>query len=150
MKYITTIFFFILSLKSYSQSIDKIVSDISTYQIDSFSKTLDSSYVYDVTTSSTFNIDTIKLSSGDFIMFTISVTAIQTNGTSIFRTMYLSYNSVNNIAGSYFLKTTQSVLVAGISGLVVTPQLINGNTMCVVKITLPNKSVKIHYRRQEI
>jgi hypothetical protein len=129
---------------------DQISANISKMQIDSFSKNLDSSLVIDTTVTTTFNIDTIKLKTGDFRMYTVSVMAIQTNGTTISRTIYLSYNAVNNVVGSYFLKTTQSVLVAGITGMVITPQLLNNNTICVIKITLTGKSTKIHYRRQEI
>jgi hypothetical protein len=130
---------------------DQISANISKMQIDSFSKKLDSSLVIDTTISVTFNIDTIKLQQGDFKMFTCSVTAIQTNGTTISRTISLTYNSVNNVAGSYFLKTQAYILVAGITGMTITPQLINNNTLCVIKITLSGgRATKIHYRRQEI
>jgi hypothetical protein len=129
---------------------DQISANISKMQIDSFSKKLDSSLVIDTTISVTFNIDTIKLQQGDFRMYTCSVTAIQTNGTTISRTISLTYNAVNNVAGSYYLKVTQSVLMAGISGMTITPQLINNNTLCVIRITLNGRATKIHYRRQEI
>ena len=88
MRYLTTIFFFILSLKSYSQidphSIDKIVYDISnsvsSHKTDSLSNSLDSSITYTVFTkdATPVNIDTLILPNHSLYHYQITILCMNT------------------------------------------------------------------------
>lgn len=147
----------LFSLKGHSQSIDNIVRGIadstSNSQINNFSKTLDYSKIVDATKSVSFNIDTIQLNNGEFKWFFITLTGIYQstsgNTTTVSKGQALSYIAVSNIASIYGLYVSNPVPFKGITGVTWQPQLINNNTMCIIRVFPNNQLIKFHYRRTE-
>lgn len=131
----------ILKPNANSQSIDNIVNKRISDSVQALSNSLDSVKEVDRLGIATFNIDTIYLKVGQFRNFSISLTAVSGN----VRSATVMFASIANNNGSYVIVAASNQLKLGAT--IVTPALLNNNTLCVIQVKTGIFNPLINYRR---
>lgn len=176
MKKLFLLIFTMISLNSFSQSVEKAINDLIDVKLNlsgidqkietkvnalvnslvdaridaklaAFSKTLDSSIILERTATGTFNIDTIRQANNTNKWYFVTLTG-DANGTKISAVRMV--NIAVNSSGAYTVQKQSAIVpFSGISG---TFDVSIVNNVCTLKITLASASttVKWNYRKTNI